>query len=236
MSADNSKDAFGSEVLRQSPKFKVWKRNIESSGCVIRKLESLQELCKPDGSLLFALLKSRVEDPKGRPLPAYALLRGGASLVVPVVENAVTGERKFLMIRQRRIGHGHASLEFPAGMLDKDVGDPAGVALRELREETGLDIAPEDLHSLCDKGLYSSPGLDDETIHFFTCHIVLSPESIANLDGSEKGEADEHEYIQTSLWTIAEALPEMDSLQARLALYLYGEYKQRRSNGNGRPS
>lgn len=210
------------ESLRRSPKYRAWKRSLEQSGCTLRAIESLQELPRHDGSLLFALVRARVEDPDGRPLPAYLLLRGGACLVVTVVENRDTGERKFLMLRQRRIGHGRDTLEFPAGMLDGDVDDPAGVALREVREETGLEVERSQLTALSGP-LYSSPGLDDEAIHYFACAVTLPPDAYAALDGRQTGVADEHEYIRLSLWDYASALGHIDSLQVRLAFYLYFE-------------
>jgi hypothetical protein len=120
------------EPLRAVPKYRAWKRNLLRNGCALRTVESLCDLRKPDGSLLFALLRTRVEDPAGRPLPAIALIRGHAVLIVTVVINRETRERRFLMLRQRRIGHGGDSLEFPAGMLDEDVNDPRGVAVRAL--------------------------------------------------------------------------------------------------------
>lgn len=209
------------ESLNRSPKYRVWKQTLDASGCRIRSIESLKELNKKDGSLLFGLLHARVEDPEGRPLPGYVLIRGHAVLIVTVVVNRLTGEKKFLMIRQRRIAHGRDTLEFPAGMLDGDVGDPAGVALKEVREETGLEVKREDLVALADRPLYSSPGLDDEAIHFFACTIHLDAEKFSALEGGQGGVADEHEYIRLCLCDHPEALKEIDSLQVRLAFFLY---------------
>jgi ADP-sugar diphosphatase len=216
--------------LLRSPKYLAWKRNVERAGCSVKKVELLQELNKRDGSLLFALLRTRVEDPEGRPLPAYALLRGHASLIVTVIVDSETGVRKFLMLRQRRIGHGRDSLEFPAGMLDEDVDDALGVALRELKEETGLDAPRADLRPLADRPLYTSSGLDDEAIHYFLCELTLAPEAIAELDGGETGQADEHEYIRLSLWDYEDALREVDSMQVRLAFLLYSEHMRLRKD------
>jgi len=68
------------------------------------------------------------------------------------------------MVRQRRIGNGNLSLEFPAGMLDAEVDNPLGVATREFIEETGLGISASDLFPLFDKKLFSSVGASDEGI------------------------------------------------------------------------
>jgi 8-oxo-dGTP pyrophosphatase MutT (NUDIX family) len=216
-----------SEALLRAPKYRAWKRNVARNGCALRAVEPLQELNKPDGSLLFALLRTRVEDPQGRALPAYALIRGHAVLIVTEVVNRADGERKFLMLRQRRIGNGGEALEFPAGMLDEDVADPVGVALKELKEETGLEARRDQMVPLADRPLFSSPGLDDEAIHYFGCSLELSPDEFAALEGGERGKAEEQEYIRMGLRDYAGALKEVDSLQVRLGFALWFEHRRK---------
>ncbi|MEO6097616.1 MAG: NUDIX hydrolase [Fibrobacteria bacterium] len=213
-----------SEGLLRAPKYRAWKRNLARNGCTLRAVEPLQELNKPDGSLLFALLRARVEDPQGRPLPAYALIRGHAALIVTEVVNREDGERKFLMLRQRRVGHGGETLEFPAGMLDEDVADPVGVALKELKEETGLEARRDQMVPLAERPLFSSPGLDDEAVHYFGCSLELSADEFEALEGGESGKADEHEYIRMGLWDYESALKEVDSLQVRLGFALWFDH------------
>lgn len=209
------------EKLLAAPKYRVWKRTVEGNGCVIRQVELLADCCKRDGSLLFALLKTRVEDPAGRPLPAYALLRGHAVVIVTEVVNRESGERKFLMLRQRRIGSGAETLEFPAGMLDENVDDPAAVAVQELREETGLEVRRDQLIRLCERPLYTSSGLDDEAIHYFGCSLDLAPEAYRALEGGTRGKAEEGEFIRMELWDHESALPQVDSVQVRLGFCLW---------------
>jgi len=209
------------EKLLAAPKYRVWKRTVESNGCVIRKVELIADLPKQDGSLLFALIKARVEDPAGRPLPAYALLRGHAVVVVTEVVNRESGERKFLMLRQRRIGSGAETLEFPAGMLDENVDDPAAVAVKELQEETGLEARQDQLIRLCERPLYTSSGLDDEAIHYFGCSLDLAPEAYHALEGGSRGKAEEGEFIRLELWDHESALPQVDSVQVRLGFCLW---------------
>lgn len=207
--------------LAEAPKYRAWKRIVEANGCVIRGVELLADLPKRDGSLLFALIKARVEDPAGRPLPAYALLRGHAVVIVTEVANRESGERKFLMLRQRRIGNGAETLEFPAGMVDENVDDPAAVALKELREETGLEARRDQLIRLCDRPLYTSSGLDDEAIHYYGCSLDLPPDQYHALEGGIRGEADEGEHIRLELWDHDRALPMIDSVQVRLGFSLW---------------
>lgn len=219
-----------SETLRKAPKYRAWRKSLERNGCAIRSVEPLQELTKGDGSLLFALLRTRIEDPQGRTLPAYAFIRGHATLIVAEVVNRESGERKFLMLRQRRIGHGGDSLEFPAGMLDEDVADPIGVALKELKEETGLDASREQMVRLLERPLYTSAGLDDEAIHYFGCSLELSAQEFHGLEGGETGKSDENEFIRMGLWEYDDAVGEVDSVQVMLGFTLWFQHQRRARN------
>jgi ADP-sugar diphosphatase len=209
------------EKLLAAPKYRAWKRTVESNGCVFRDVEMLAECSKPDGSLLFAFLKTHIEDPAGRPLPCYALLRGHAVVIVTEVADLESGERKFLMLRQRRVGSGAETLEFPAGMVDESVDDPAAVAIRELREETGLEVRRDQLIRLNERPLYTSSGLDDEAIHFFGCSLALPSAEFHALEGGTRGKAEEGEFIRLELWDHERALPHIDSVQVRLGFCLW---------------
>jgi len=209
------------ERLLAAPKYRAWKRTVESNGCVFREVELLADCSKHDGSLLFALLKTRIEDPAGRPLPAFALLRGHAVVVVTEVANRESGEKKFLMLRQRRVGSGAETLEFPAGMVDENVDDPAAVAVRELHEETGLEVRRDQLIRLNERPLYTSSGLDDEAIHYFGCSLDLPSDEYHALEGGARGKAEEGEFIRLELWDHDQALPHIDSVQVRLGFCLW---------------
>ena len=56
----------------------------------------------------------------------------GAVAMVPITE-----EGNIIMVEQFRYACGRAVLEIPAGKIDAGETDPAAVAARELREETG---------------------------------------------------------------------------------------------------
>ena len=92
-----------------------------------------------------------------------------------VIIAAITGEGKLILIRQERIPIRAAIWEVPAGQIDKE-GDPdadeiAAVALRELREETGFELAEGgSLISLGD--YFTSPGFTDERGYFFLAQPV----------------------------------------------------------------
>lgn len=87
----------------------------------------------------------------------------------------MTADGKLILIRQERIPIRAAIWEVPAGQIDDeeemDADEIAAVALRELREETGFELAEGgDLIPLGD--YFTSPGFTDERGYFFLAHPV----------------------------------------------------------------
>jgi ADP-ribose pyrophosphatase len=92
-----------------------------------------------------------------------------------VLVAAMTAEGKLILIRQERIPIRATIWEVPAGQIDDESeADPdeiAAVALRELREETGFELAEGgDLISLGD--YFTSPGFTDEQGYCFLARPV----------------------------------------------------------------
>lgn len=92
-----------------------------------------------------------------------------------VVIAAVTSESKVVLINQERISIRAAIWEMPAGQIDdstdRDGKNARQVALRELREETGYELAPGgELIALGD--FFSSPGFTDEREFLFAARPV----------------------------------------------------------------
>ena len=92
-----------------------------------------------------------------------------------VVVAAMTANGKLVLIRQERVPVRAAIWEVPAGQVDDD-SDPgtdgiAAVALKELREETGYELAEGgELVALGD--YFTSPGFTDEHGYFFLARPV----------------------------------------------------------------
>lgn len=66
-----------------------------------------------------------------------------------------------LLTRQYRVPVGKWLLEAPAGMIDES-GHFSGVAAKELKEETGIDIDISELKEI--GSMYPSPGGSDEEL------------------------------------------------------------------------
>jgi ADP-ribose pyrophosphatase len=105
-----------------------------------------------------------------------------------VIIAPMTADGKIVLIRQERIPIREAIWEMPSGQIDNAVAgraDPGRqaetieqVALRELREEAGYELAKDG--KLIALGHYfTSPGFTDERGHFFlACPVVPCPDYV----------------------------------------------------------
>jgi ADP-ribose diphosphatase len=94
---------------------------------------------------------------------------------VAVVIAAITAESKIVLVNQERVPIRATIWEMPAGQIDRptdeDGKEAREVALRELREETGYELAPGgELIALGD--FFSSPGFTDEREFLFAARPV----------------------------------------------------------------
>jgi ADP-ribose pyrophosphatase len=91
-----------------------------------------------------------------------------------VIIAPMTRDGKIILIRQERIPIEQAIWEMPSGQIDDEDLDEDKIkntALREVREETGYELAPNgELISL--GYFFSSPGFTDERGYFFLARAV----------------------------------------------------------------
>jgi 8-oxo-dGTP pyrophosphatase MutT (NUDIX family) len=217
------------EDWQLAPKFRAWKESIDSSGCTLHVVKPLALTYKRNNELLFAFLETDITTPEETKLVSYCFIRGSACIIVPLLRNRQTGVERFLMVRQRRIGHGRITLEFPAGMLDHDINDPRGVAIRELFEETGLSIEPAQLFELFHRPLSSSAGASDEMLYYFGCTLDIDDADFCRFDGRQIDDSSENEHIHVALKTAQEAQEAASSIQVLLGLHLFLEKTKRQS-------
>jgi 8-oxo-dGTP pyrophosphatase MutT (NUDIX family) len=108
---------------------------------------------------------------------AWTIVHRKAAVVIA----PMTQDGKIVLIRQERIPIREAIWEMPSGQIDHPVPggvDPGNlepiqqVALRELREEAGYELAKDG--ALIPLGHYfTSPGFTDERGHFFLARFVV---------------------------------------------------------------
>ncbi len=206
------------------PKIAAWKQSLIDNSCTINTINPLNTYFRPDGELLFALLKADVTAPDGTAIHPIIFIRGHASVIVPMLKNRDTGEIRYLMVMQRRIATGAITLEFPAGMLDRNINKPAQTALRELEEETGLKLPLDSLVPLNSTPLYCSPGASDEGIYYFGCFCELDDSAYSSFEGRLTGSVSENEHIRVTLKTREEAEKECTSMPVLLGIFLFEKY------------
>ena len=104
-----------------------------------------------------------------RSLPrAWTIVHRKAAVIIA----PITRDGKIVLIHQERIPILTAIWEMPSGQIDGPAQEtPEQVALRELREEAGYELANNG--ELIALGQYfTSPGFTDERGHFFLAHPV----------------------------------------------------------------
>ena len=138
------------------------------------------------------VVTDKIRSPARRDPRSWTVVRRKRAVVVA----AMTAEGKLILIRQERIPIRAAIWEVPAGQIDDvaaGIGDPghsldpqtiAAVALRELREETGFELAEG--ASLTPLGDYfTSPGFTDERGYCFLARPVRESAAGHSRDESE---------------------------------------------------
>ena len=139
---------------------------------------------------LIKLEVLEVTTPKGIARREVVRHPGAAAVLVIKVVN---GEENVLLVKQYRKAIEQETWEIPAGKLDlKPEGkeDPLKCAVRELREETGLNVPEEKLEYL--GSIYTTPGFTDEEIHIYRLRL--------SGDDFSEGPIESDDEIETKAW------------------------------------
>ena len=101
-------------------------------------------------------------------------------------------EPGLLLTHEYRYPAGRPLLSIPAGLIDKDdlaADNPViSAAIREIREETGIEIGKDDRISVVNPLLFSTPGLTDESNAIVCAHVRLADTSVIGNSGTEGAE------------------------------------------------
>jgi 8-oxo-dGTP pyrophosphatase MutT (NUDIX family) len=117
----------------------------------------------------LSVATERVTSPTRDEARVWTVVRRKSAVVIA----AMTVEKKFVLVRQERIPIRQTIWEMPAGQVDQlcGAGSFKDVALRELREETGYELAPDgEIVFLGD--FFCSPGFTDEREFLFLARPV----------------------------------------------------------------
>ena len=207
-------------AYENAPKYRLWLHNLRRNGMTISGTTPLYTKYKKDGDLLFGLFDLHATTPEGHPMLPLCLVKGPVVSTLICLIDEATGERFLLLVRQRRICDGSLMYEHPAGMVDGD-DSPLTVAVREIREETGLEVPENEVVALNTRPLYPSSGTSDEAMYFFFVEKTLPRGTIESLSDAHHDDAGENEHILTRVVPLAEAKALMGNACGLLNIYLY---------------
>ena len=146
-------------------------------------------------------------------------------------------EPRLLLSYEYRYPAGQFLLSVPAGLIDQEdqVGDDpvTATAVREIREETGLEVREGDSVRVVNPLLFSTPGMTDES-NALVC-VVLHPEDLSGL--TQEGAVGSEQFDGFCLLSKEEALEVLGSGRdgkwhfyplirwAALAYFVSGQWK-----------
>ena len=110
-------------------------------------------------------------------------------------------------------------------MVDRN-DDPHAVAIKETKEETGLEVRPEQVIRLNDEPYFPSSGTSDEALYFYYCELEMTADEIRDFHNKKMGVESEHERIFTHVCSITEAKRLITNTNGLLNIYLYEEKRQ----------
>ena len=162
------------------------------------RIDAVKWFCNPKtpdpDKLGFIFMEVLATDKRNAmPVPGVVFLRGNA--VAVYLRVVVEGKKYVVLTRQIRAPRGGLLNEIPAGMMDASRCF-AGVAMKEIHEETGL-VAPS-MNCLTELGapIIPSAGGCDEEIQLYFWETTVESEIMEQMKSKIFGATDENESIQ----------------------------------------
>ncbi|PON57456.1 Dihydroneopterin triphosphate diphosphatase [Parasponia andersonii] len=197
-----------SESAIDSSLFKQWLKNTQSESGILSGGALYLERVLIQGVDIFGkrigFLKFKADifdKATGEKVPGIVFARGPAVAILILLDS--DDETYAVLTEQVRVPVGRLILELPAGMLDDDKSDFVGTAVREVEEETGINLNVEDmidltafLDSSTGCRVFPSPGGCDEEISVFLYRGQVEKGVIAQLQGKETGLREHGELIR----------------------------------------
>lgn len=184
-------------AAEHDPRFRDWCSRLALAGTQILEVNSYSAIRRGD-RVFAALVDTVLKSADGEVLPRCMLLRGDTVVVVPILDCEGMAGPRTLMVEQFRPIDGENTLEFVGGMID-DGESPTACAVKEVREEIGLHVRPDELISLHHEPIRVCTAMMDEHAYFFAFRQSLTAEEARALDGKSLGELSDGESITVRL-------------------------------------
>ncbi|EAL71818.1 hypothetical protein DDB_G0271376 [Dictyostelium discoideum AX4] len=217
------------ETVMSAPNFNKWIKKMELEKELKVNSISVQSVDMFGKNVGFLKFKADVVTVKeGRVVPGIIFCRGGSVAILVILKSKETGKEYSVLTVQTRVPVASFQYsEIPAGMLDGS-GHFVGVAAKELKEETGLEVSEDKLIDLTKlaygtevDGVYPSPGGCDEFIRLFLFRETLDQSKIDELQHKLTGCLDENESITLNIVPLEDLWKKSHDGKTLSALYLY---------------
>ncbi|KAJ7944835.1 Nudix hydrolase 14 chloroplastic [Quillaja saponaria] len=213
--------------------FKNWLNNMQTengilaNGAMTLRRVLIQGVDMFGERIGFLKFKADIFDKEtGKKVPGIVFARGPAVAVLILLDSE--GETYAVLTEQVRVPVGKLILELPAGMLDDDNGDFVGTAVREVEEETGIQLNLKDMIDLTafldpstGSRVFPSPGGCDEGISLFLYRGRVGKEIITQLQGKETGLREHGELIKVRVFPYRKLWCTTADAKALMAIALY---------------
>ncbi|KAL4479675.1 hypothetical protein ABPG73_017896 [Tetrahymena malaccensis] len=219
---DNVSQEIFDKVLL-SKKFKDWVEEFDTTGLTVKSIKIDYVFMFGPNVGFVILYADCVTQSHNIRLPGFIFMRGKAVCMLVIVN-----KKYMLLCKQYRVPAGKWLIEAPAGMIDES-GHFSGVAAKELKEETGIDIDIKDLVDL--GGFYPSPGGCDEELLMFAVEKDLSDEKLKEITSKIHGEHDEQITIEIQEYNMKNVIQTKDAKLMCLAL-AYNNFKENKQVQN----
>lgn len=219
-----SEPSLDLSLIKTFEPFQNWIKNLDEN-LVLNSIhfQSMDMFGKRLGFLKFK--SDIIRKDTGKRVPGIVFMRGGAVAILIVID---CGDKKYTIVtKQSRVPIGaYNFIEIPAGMLDND-NNFAGVAAKEMKEETGIEINEKELINLTKlaygdtyPGIYPSVGACDEFISLFLYKTKMNEDDILKLE-NKLGGVDEHEIIHLGVYKLDDLWKITSDVKTLSALLLY---------------
>ncbi|KAL2902311.1 Nudix hydrolase 14 chloroplastic [Bienertia sinuspersici] len=210
----------------ESSLFQQWLKNLQAeNGALNNRAMSLDKVIIQGvdyfgNRIGFVKFKADIVDNElGKKVPGIVFARGPAVTILILLESE--GETYAILTEQ-------FVLELPAGMLDDDKGDFVGTAVREVEEETGIQLNKEDMVELTafldpstGGKVFPSPGGCDEELSVFLYRKQVDKEIIQQLQGKKTGLQEHGELIKVHVVPYAQLWRSTADAKVLMAVALY---------------
>jgi len=205
--------------------FKEWLDGFRHNELTLNSVHIQSVDIFPNGKVGFIKFKADVTK-DNKFVPGITFSRGGSVAILTIL--VCNGIEYALGTVQPRVPIGRNFLETPAGMIDDNTKNFAGVAAKEMQEETEITISSEKLIDLTElayngkyQGIIPSAGGCDEFIRCYVYRQNVEDKKLQEFNKKLTGLLSEGENITLRVIPLQDFWKETSDVKALCCLFLY---------------